>query len=246
MLQAKVNIWGKVTAYSKHAVTDKQLENLKKSERKQKSYKLHKDAVKDAGVKLSQRTKKVWLLTPTTTIKDVKTANKALNLYIKNLIENYKLVNYVGVVEFQHNGNVHYHIMCEFSISKINIGKLNAAWCKAISSVLDKTYFEPNALRVGGYEKRTGRRYYYITNVTHAVAYLTKYMSKGNGKFATKCYFISSGIRVAPLLISDAYDVIDTVLSMSKKVYELDYATIYLIDTVNAIELYNLLNNEVL
>jgi len=245
MLTAKVNIHGKVTAYNKHDITDKQIENLKKVERKQKTYKLHKDAVKDAGVKLSQRTKKVWLLTPTTTIKDVKTANKALNLYLKNLIENYSLVNYVGVVEFQKNGNVHYHLLCEFDVNKINIHKLNAAWCKALGSVLNTTYFEPNALRVGGYAKN-GRRYYYITNVTHAIAYLTKYMSKGNGKYETKCYFISSGIRVAPLIISDAYGVIDTVIAMSKKVYSLEYATIYLIDTVKTIELFNLLNNEVL
>lgn len=238
MIAAKIQHHGKVSLYSSTTPSERSLDNLLLSKNKERKYKINKDAIKTAGAVLAHKCKRVWVITLTTTCKEekIKETNNALNLYIKNLEQNYHLKGYVGVVEFQQNGNIHYHLLCRIDTYKLDIVKFNAAWCKALSNALHVNYYYANAVRVGGIAK-SGRRYYYITSINHAVAYLTKYMSKGSGKHSTKCYFISKTLRVKPLKIygTEVYNMLANI--SINKVYSADYVTIYYIEAREAIEI---------
>lgn len=238
MIAAKIKAHGKVTLYTLTTPSERSLNNLHTLKTNNRTYKINKDAIKSAGAVLAHKCKRVWVLTLTTTYKEsnLKEVNDALNLYIKNLEQNYKLKGYVGVVEFQQNGNIHYHLLCRIDTYKLDIIKLNVAWCKALSNALHVNYYQPNALRVGGIAK-SGRRYYYITSINHAVAYLVKYMSKGSGKHATKCYFISKTLRVKPLKIcgTEVYNILANI--SINKTYIAEYVTIYYIEPREAIEI---------
>mgnify|MGYP000847084590 CR=1 FL=1 len=238
MIAAKIQHHGKVTMYSTATPGRHSLDNLLLSKSKERKYKINKDAIKSAGAVLANKCKRVWVITLTTTCKEEKLneTNNALNLYIKNLEQNYSLKAYVGVVEFQGNGNIHYHLLCRIDTYKIDIVKFNAAWCKALSNALHVNYYYANAVRVGGIAK-SGRRYYYITSINHAVAYLVKYMSKGSGKHVTKCYFISKTLRVKPLKVfgTEVYNMLANI--SINKTYIAEYVTIYYIEPREAIEI---------
>lgn len=237
----KINQSGKIVSYQLKKVTEKSIENLKKGRKKgQKTYRINKDRIKNAGAWLSYTTKRVWVLTLTTKFKETELikVNDALNVYLNNLRTNYRLKKYVGVMEFQKNGNIHYHILADFGTERINIEKLNGAWCKALSTAMQELYYEPNALRVGGITKQ-GKRYYYITNAKHAVAYLTKYISKGTGVFNSKCYYISTSLSTEPIrLVGDDADFYYYQVSQFvSKIYATEYCSIVYIDAKTACEI---------
>lgn len=169
-----------------------------------------------------------------------KQANKAVNLYLQNLKNNYGLLSYIGVHEFQKNGQSHYHFL--FEVPKVDFKKINGAWNSAVSTVLGVAVISPNSVRVGFY--KNGKKVTnFVQSPKHAVAYITKYLTKQNDELKdARCYFISANIRNTEITVKQTDRDFDYIFNLMiekriKPIYITKYVHYYSIDSVLALQL---------
>jgi len=220
-------------------------EGKKQCEKKEKKYKINVRKCRAASALMNDKYKKIFImcLTVPESLKHThKSINKSLNLFTNNLRTNYGLLSYIGTCEYQKNGSVHYHFLAAFNSEMLQFDKINNAWNNAINTIHYSNVDAANSVRFGGYNQKTKRRYYWITNTTHAIKYITKYLMKSRGEFhETKCYFISSDIRQVSITYhTKDYNFYTYLLSQRiGAVYVNEYVTLWQVCHDIALSLFN-------
>jgi len=173
---------------------------------------------------------------------DIHTINKVLVRWLKNMKQNYGLINYVGVAETQQNGSIHYHFLVRFSNKKIDYLRITNAWNEAIYHVTGIEHKHLNSVRFGTVTK-AGNRIHFVNNTLHAIKYITKYISKSKSEYDSKVVFISLDLRDIKRTLTDT-DLYETLLSNRVgAVFISDWFVSFGIDVDVAIEVINSFND---
>jgi len=105
--------------------------------------------------------------------------NQSFSKFIENMRAHYHLRHYLAIREGDGiNTRFHYHVI--FDMPFMSFTRINAAWNSAISDFCD---YSKNAFR-------TKRKSYFIRDISGAVRYLCKYISKSIGQRSlTRIFF---------------------------------------------------------
>lgn len=233
---AKIHASGQIKVYKVN--NQPNTSGLLRSAPKQRTYRLKKTMIKDAAAVQNHKYKRVYIVALTYPYieTDIKRSNRILSTYLKNLIQNYKLKSYVGVLEEQKNGSIHYHFLMTFDKYLIDIQKINKAWLKAIYTVTGNEYRSKNSVRFGTYYK--GRRKIYVTSSKEAVLYMIKYMSKNKNGYESKCYYITQNLlKYTSCTLDVASDTVQSIINKSYVMFCTDYVCIYISDTEDTLKI---------
>ena len=220
-------------------------------EKKQYNYKTNARLCRAAASLMQDKYKRIWLITLTVT-NDLEhtheTINKSFNLFTKNLKQNYGNTSYIATAEYQKNGSVHYHVLATFKTKVLDFAKITRAWNTAINTIHSTNIDSDNSVRFGGYNQKTQKRYYYISNILHAIKYITKYITKEKGVcYTAKSYFISMNIRNVHLNFKCSdYEMYNYLInSRVAPVYITEYCIMFSIEPTIALDFFDRENDRI-
>lgn len=185
----KLHSHGQITAYR----TRKRSLNLKPiNERKQRSFTINKRKIKNGCTNMVfKKESNENVIFVTLTLQEVKTlkeANKGMSKFLKHLTQNFKMKHYLWVAELgETTQRLHYHML--LNIPFFSIKKFQRAWNTA------QKQNSNNSVRLS---KGV------VKSIKKPAKYITKYISKSDIEFDTKCYGMSTDLYSKSIVL-DSY-----------------------------------------
>lgn len=178
------------------------LDNLEVVRNKEKSFALkgkHKRLIQSSAVRMwKEKEPNEMLHFGTVTFSDdvpneEKIRQEIYKKFVKNMTANHGMTGYIAVKEKgEKNGRIHYHIIMRMPFVKYSL--IN----KCLHEI-HKNFGYRGSNNLFSTNSRRGR--HVIKNVDHVVKYVTKYVSKSDGVFKEKCYFISKSVQSSPIKV---------------------------------------------